>query len=512
MKIKALILTLVVTIFFTQGCSTFETKHKDLDLMIVHTNDVHGRMVYDKENNVSGYSKMDTYISKLREKNKNLMLFDAGDVFHGQPIATVSKGETVVSLMNLIGYDYCVPGNHDFNYGYDRLKELSQTMSFKILAANLYLQNGEMPFVENDIKNIDNVKIGIFGLVTPETVFKTNPKNVENLKFEDPVETAKNQVSKLRSEGADIIIAVCHLGISDKSICNRSYDVRDAVDGLDLIIDGHSHSTLDKINQVEGKAVITSAGNYTENLGIVKISMHNGLKTILPENIPFSELDQMEPSAKIDEQLEKINNQLSPMLNQIIGNSEVYLDGTKSIVRKEETYLTKLVTDAIIKETNAQMVFINSGSFKNSINIGDITINDIIKVFPFGNCVITKSVKGEDIIKSLEIAFSEYPYPSVKFPQIAGATCVIDKNSPIGSRVKSVTIGGHEIELKKTYILATSDFIANGGDGYDLIGNSPDVNYFSGLDEIFINYIKNTSPITETFVKSFDSGNCLKVN
>ena len=201
------------------GCSP--SPDKNLDLTIIHTNDVHGRAVYDEENKVLGYSKINSYISKVKSENKNVMLVDAGDVLHGQPIVTMPQGESAVSLMNLMGYSYIVPGNHDFNYGFDRLAELSKSMSQKILAANLYNLDGSRPFIENDLITIDNVNIGIFGLLTPETAVKTNPKNVENLKFASPVDEAKEQVKKLKEKGADLIIAVSHLGIDDESTGTR---------------------------------------------------------------------------------------------------------------------------------------------------------------------------------------------------------------------------------------------------------------------------------------------------
>ena len=509
MKIKALLLILCVMVMslFTSGCGCSNANAKSLDLTIVHTNDIHGRIKYSKDDKIVGYSKMKTYINNLKSK---ILLLDAGDVLHGQPVVTLDKGESAVSLMNLMGYNYFVPGNHDFNYGYDRLKELSSKMSFKILAANICLKDGSKPFVENDVIEIDGVKIGVFGLATPETLVKTNPENVKNLDFKDPVESAREQVKNLKGKGTNIIIAICHLGIDDESAGNRSYDVRDNVDGIDLIIDGHSHSSLDQISQVNGKAVITSTGAYAENLGVVNLTFKNGKTEIKPSNIPFSELEALETNKEIDDLIDKINKSQEKILREVIGKTEVELIGKKSAVRASETNLTKLISNIILKETGAQIVILNGGGFRDGIGVGEITYESILKVFPFGNYVVTKSVNGDDIIKSLEFGLSDYPSVSGKFPQIAGITVIIDKNAKTGSRINSVKINGKEIEKDKNYILATNDFISSGGDGYEFIGKSKEINQLSALDEILVKCIKDMKTISKSTIDDLPAGYVFK--
>lgn len=512
MKIKAwlLILCIMVMSLFTSGCGCSNTNAKSLDLNIVHTNDIHGRIKYVKDDKIVGYSKMKTYINNLKSKNKNVLLLDAGDALHGQPVVTLDKGESAVSLMNLMGYNYFVPGNHDFNYGYDRLKELSNKMSFKVLAANICLKDGSKPFVENDVIEIDGVKIGIFGLATPETLVKTNPKNVENLDFKDPVEVAKEQVKNLKNKGTNIIIAICHLGIDDESVGNRSYDVRDNVDGIDLIIDGHSHSSLDQISQVNGKAVITSTGAYSENLGVVNLTFKDGKTEIKPSNVPFSELETLETNKDIDSLIDEINKSQEKILNEVIGKTDVELIGKKSAVRASETNLTKLISNIILKETGAQIVVLNGGGFRDGIGVGEITYESILKVFPFGNYVVTKSVKGEDIVKSLEFGLSEYPSVAAKFPQIAGITVTVDQNAKAGSRIISVKINGKEIEKDKNYVLATNDFVSSGGDGYELIGKSKEINQLSSLDEILVKCIKDMKIIKKSTIDNLPTGYIFK--
>ena len=490
-------------LMFTQGCVN---SAKSLELTIVHTNDIHGRIDYDKDTSVIGYAKMQTYIKNLKKDNKNVLLMDAGDVLHGQPLVTLSKGDNAASLLNIMGYNYFTPGNHDFNYGYSRLKELTEKMKCKTLAANVTLKDGTKPFLENDVVEIDGVKIGLFGLATPETAVKTNPKNVQGINFGDPVKSAKEQVKLLKDKGANVVILLCHLGIDSESEGYRSYNIRDNVDGIDLIIDGHSHSSLDKIKQVEGKAVIASTGAYSENLGIVKVSYKNGKTEVKASNVNSSEFERVEKDKDVENLVNEMKKNQDSALKEVIGKTEIALDGKKTSVRAKETNLTKLFTNFVLKETEAQLVLFNGGTYRESIFAGSITYEDVMKVSPFGNYVVTKLVKGEDILKSLEYGLASYPEVAGKFPQVAGMQCVINSKGSAGSRVKSVKINGEKIDLQKEYTLATTDFVATGGDGYDYIKTSPEVNHFSALDEILIKYIKQIGTITEKTISSLPDG------
>ncbi len=492
---------------FTQGCAN---SAKSLELTIAHTNDIHGRIDYDKDTSVIGYAKMQTYIKNLKKDNKNVLLMDAGDVLHGQPLVTLSKGDNAVSLLNIMGYNYFTPGNHDFNYGYSRRKELTEKMKCKTLAANVTLKDGTKPFLENDVIEIDGVKVGLFGLATPETAVKTNPKNVQGISFNDPVKSAKEQVKLLKDKGANVIILLCHLGIDDESKGHQSYDVRDNVDGIDLIIDGHSHSTLDKIKQVEGKAIIASTGAYAENLGIVKVSYKDSKAEVKTSSVNFSEFEGIEKDKDVENLVNEIKKNQDFSLKEVIGKTEIDLDGKKSSVRSKETSLTKLFANFVLEETEAQIVLSNGGSLRESIGKGEITYEDVVKVSPFGNYIITKRVKGENILKSLEHGLSSFPEAAAKFLQVAGIQCVLDSKGSSGSKVKSLKINGEDLDLNKEYILATNDFISASGDGYKLIGASPEVNHFSALDEILIKHIKQIGTITEKTISSLPDGYVIK--
>lgn len=238
-------------------------------ITIVHTNDTHSRI---KEG--VGFSRIATKVKELKEENPNLLLVDAGDTLHGLPIATISKGKSIVEVMNAVGYDAMVPGNHDFNYGQNRLLELDNMASFPFIASNVARENGKIDFEQYVIKEFDEVKVGIFGLATPETRYKSNPKNTEGINFEDPVAVSRKMVKQLKAEGADVIIALSHLGMDEESEI-KSSDVASQVEGIDIIVDGHSHTTLNSGSLV-GDTLIVQTGEHTNNLGIANIQVEYG--------------------------------------------------------------------------------------------------------------------------------------------------------------------------------------------------------------------------------------------
>lgn len=241
-------------------------------LVIMHLNDTHGRVEEGKYDGM-GYARVKTLVDAERKVSDNVLLIDAGDTIHGTVFAALSRGESIVDIMNTMDYTAMAPGNHDFNYGLDRLEELGDKMNFDILASNVeYKQDGTTPFKPYIIKEIDGMRIGILGVSTPETAYKTNPTNVEAVTFTNPISTARKAVSDMSKEGVNYIIAVSHLGMDEDSYYT-SIRLAEEVEGIDLIVDGHSHTTL-KNGLAIGDTMIVQAGYYDKNLGKVEIALH----------------------------------------------------------------------------------------------------------------------------------------------------------------------------------------------------------------------------------------------
>lgn len=489
---------ILMSVCFLFSGYSLNIKAKNLGLKIVFTNDIHGKIIGDEnlENGkFIGYSKIASYISQTKSENKNTLIIDAGDAFHGDTVANLSQGKAVLNIMNQIGYDYFVPGNHDFNFGKEKLMELTKSGSFKTICSNL-LKDGASMFAENDIFEIDGVKIGVFGLTSPQLMTKSDIKNIEGLQITDPTDSAKKQVETLRNKGANFIILISHLGILSPESNWRSYAVRNNVDGIDLIIDSHSHNVLSDFEQYEGRAIITSAGISGQNLGIVDIKIKDGNKEIKPRNLSFSDFKNVSKNTEIEEIIRSETEKIKPILEQKIGYTNVYLNGDREVIRTKETNLGKITCEAVLKETDADVVFLNAGAFRSSIKIGDIKMEDVLHVFSLGHYIVTKAVSGENIIKALELAAKQYPEMSALFPQVAGITFEIVASND-GNEVKNVFINNKKIDLSKDYILATNNFLAAGGDGFEILKTSQELKQFDSLDRIFANYVAEISPISE---------------
>ena len=486
-------LALILSIFLPIGNKVFAEEAKSTKLTIVHTNDVHSRVVGDEEKYI-GYERLATQIKQLKEENPNILVLDAGDTTHGLPIATISEGESIIKLMNKIGYDAMVPGNHDFNYGYKRLIELKEMADFPIIAANVVREDGTRDLEEYTIKEIDGLKIGIFGLTTEETKYKSNPKNTEGVNITDPIAKAEEMVKKLKEEKVDMIIALVHIGVDEESN-PKSSDIAKKVEGIDLIIDGHSHTMLEE-GIVIGDTLLVQTGEHLKNIGVVDIEFVDGkIKNKTAKLVAFEEAVALGEDEEISKAIEELQKKNEEVTSAIVGKTKVDLIGEREIVRAGESNLGNLATDAMLYITGADVALTNGGGIRASIKTGDITKGDILEVFPFGNYIVVKEVKGIDILNALEHGVDAYPEPAGKFPHVAGMSYKIDPSKEAGNRIVDLKIKGEPVDLNKTYTLATNDFMAVGGDGYTMLAEGELVGEFEGLDEALIKYIEKIGEI-----------------
>lgn len=462
-----------------------------VSLTIVHTNDTHSRVL--SSNDGIGFAKIATKVKEIRNAQENVLVLDAGDTFHGQTISTLVKGESIVEVLNTIKYDAMVPGNHDFNYGQERLVELSQMTDFPIIAANILKADGTTLLPSYIIKELKGVKVGIFGLATPETTYKTNPNNVTGLTFEDPTVVAEKMVKELEGK-VDIIIALSHLGLDEASIYTSKL-VAEKVKGIDLIVDGHSHTVLTEGLKV-GDTLIVQTGEYDKNLGIVEMVYADGkVSTSKASLITREAAEQLAEDADVLKAVEGITTEQDKITSIVIGKTAVELDGLREHARTGETNLGNLITEAMLKATKADVVITNGGGIRASIDVGDITKGEVITVLPFGNYVVVKKVKGADIIAALEHGVSQYPAANGGFPHVAGIKFAFDSSKEAGSRVTKAEINGKALEVNTEYLLATNDFMAVGGDNYTMLAPGQVIKELPGLDEVVIDYIASLGTV-----------------
>lgn len=472
------------------GAETAPTK-----LQIIHFNDVHSR-VEESETSI-GYARAAALIAELKADNPNTLVLDAGDTFHGQTIANLVRGESIVEILNAIGVDAMVTGNHDYNYGYERLIELAGQADFPVLAANVYKADGSRLLEPYTIKTVGDVKVAIFGLATPETLYKTHPNNVQGLTFADPVEEAKGIVSELQGK-ADVVIALVHLGLDESSeVVSRH--VAEQVSGIDLIVDGHSHTVLEQ-GLKAGDTLIVQTGEYSNNLGVVELTLDDAKKVVGRDArlIARASADDVEANAAIADIINKVKDDQQSVLSEVVGKSAVDLVGEREFVRTSETNLGNLITDAILAESGADVALTNGGGIRASIPAGDITVGQVITVLPFGNYIQTKRVTGADLKAALELGVGSYPESLGGFPHVSGLEFSFDENKPEGQRVHSMTIDGKPVDLAATYLLATNDFMAAGGDNYTMFKDYPIENDFASLEEALIKHIRSLGELNPT--------------
>lgn len=463
-------------------------------ISVVHVNDTHGRVEENEKNGELGFAKLKTYYDNKNVAN-NALLLNAGDVVHGTTFATISSGDSVVNVMNQMGFDAMTAGNHDFNYGYQRLIELNKKANFPIFAANVVNEEGNNILDADSIIDVDGVKVGLFGLATEETKTKSSPVNTEGLTFVNSIETAKNEVAKLKSQGAQVIICLSHLG-EDKESVETSTKIAENVEGIDLIVDGHSHTELQNGRYV-GNTLIAQAKAHGYFIGDVTLLLDKNNKVVAKNASlkPYSRMKYLHASKETLAQIDAVSNENKKVLDQKVGETKVDLIGARDMVRTSETNLGDFVTDAMIKATGADVAITNGGGIRESIAAGSITKGDVLTVFPFTNFAVTLEVKGSVIKDALEHGLSEAPNSAGKFPQIGGMVVKYDATKPAGQRVSEITIKGEAYDPEKTYTLVTNDFMAIGGDGYEMFKDQTKLAEYELISEIFENAIREAGTI-----------------
>ena len=472
-------------------------------LVILHTNDIHGRAV--SSDDTLGYARIAALKKNLQARGADVLLFDAGDYSQGTPLVNLGYGKNAIAFMNAAGYDAASLGNHEFDWGTDNLLANMENAEFAVLCANLTrTADGTLVFDANKTFDTAIGKVGVFALDTPETMTKAHPDKVKGVTFaqaEELYAIAQAQVDELKAAGCELIVCVGHLGDADESITNRSMDVIANVTGINLFIDGHSHTTIDG-GVMEGETLRTSTGEYSEAIGYVvaekvtkedatTITLDAGLWTvdnntetalIVGSDLPMDE--------EVNAAVNAINDAVEAELSATFAKTEVLLDGNRAPgVRTQETNLGDFSADAILwaaKQAVGDHVvaaLTNGGGIRASIEIGDVTMKTMKTVFPFGNEVATLNVTGAELLEALEAATWSTPDAIGAFPQVAGIEYIIDTtvayengdmypNSTYyapanpGSRVTITTVGGEPWDAEKLYTIATNDFTAAGGDTY----------------------------------------------
>lgn len=524
-KLLALLLTMALLTALCAPAMAANLSAYAGKLVILHTNDVHGRAVADEKNGVFGYASIAELKEELEEAGASVLLLDAGDAAQGMPVVNMSMGKTAMEFMNATGYDAMCPGNHEFDWGYDNLQQLRETAQFPVLAANIVDKvSGENVFEANNIFEMANgMKVGVFGLDTPEALTKTHPDKVKGISFYMEAELyacAQAQVDALTAAGCDVIVCLGHLGVSEESAPNRSYDVIENTTGIDLFIDGHSHTVIDG-GETVGETLLVSTGEYFENIGMVVYDGETLSARLIgaqvdPDAVALGLID-FERDDEVEDLVNSVNAKIEKQLSAAFAKTEVVLNGERAPgVRTEETNLGDFAADAILWAARQAMgdgivaAITNGGGIRATIQAGDITMKDMKTVFPFGNQVTVLTVTGAELLEALEAATYSTPEAIGAFPQVSGIVFTIDTTVAFeqgemypdstyyapakpGSRVTIESVGGEAFDPEALYTIATNDFTAAGGDTYYAFAYAnATTGYDTGvaLEDALVNYVQ----------------------
>ena len=452
--------------------------------VILHTNDVHGA--------VAGYAYIAALKAEYVARGAEVILVDAGDYSQGTTYVSTTKGADAVSMMNAVGYDVVTLGNHEFDYGYPQLVENMKAAEFKVVCADVLDAEGKTIFDANYTYTTESgLKVGFFGLETPEAQTKANPALIQGLKFlagKDMFACAQAQVEALAD--ADVVICLAHLGVDAESKGNQSYDLYANTTGIDMVIDGHSHTVM---TAGENGEPIQSTGTAFANVGVIVID--DATKAI--ESNELVEItEESAKDATVAAAAQVIIDRVDTAYGEVFAKSEVTLNGAKAPNgnRDSETNNGDLICDAMVwqvmqnKEgltvTDDMVVAItNGGGIRAAINPGDVTKQDINTVLPFGNTVAVVYVTGAELLEALEASTYCTPTSVGGFPQVSGIQFTIDTAKEYDAnaetypgstyygpasinRVSIQSINGKAFDEKAVYAVVTNNFCAAGGDTY----------------------------------------------
>ena len=504
------------------------------EIVILYTNDVHAGV----SDNI-GYVGLARIKAALEAAGKEVILVDCGDAVQGDVIATLSKGEAIIELMNDVGYDVAVPGNHDFDYGMEQFFKNTSLAKYKYVCCNFLNDKGEAVFDPYTIVEAAGKKIAFIGIDTPESFTKSTPTYFQDSEGnyiysfcehdngQELYNKVQETVDAARAEGVDYVIALAHLGIDYQSSPWTASEVIENTTGIDAMLDGHSHTDFKlsfgqdsmSVKNKDGKEVLhTSTGTKLANVGMLTIAGD----TISAKLVDASAMSFINAAGLIAEDngmsdvVKAALAKNEELVNTVVAHTDVDLVikdpvSGERIVRSQETNLGDLCADAYRAMGDTDIAFVNGGGVRDVIPAGDITYGQIIKVHPFGNALCTVEATGQEILDALEMSVSSLPGESGGFLHVSGLKFSVDMNvdSTVvkddkkmfveitgDRRVKDVEVLQEDgtyapIDPNKTYTLACHNYLLKDmGDGYTMFADNNFLTEDVMLDnQVLINYI-----------------------
>ena len=486
------------------------------DIVILYTNDIH--CAIDDNESLAGLSQ---YKQDVLKTTPYVALVDAGDAIQGSPIGKLSSGEVFTNLMNAIGYDFAIPGNHEYDYGMERFLELSKKLNCGYYSCNFLGANGKNVLPAYKIMTFGETKVAFIGVTTPSSLSSSTPIFFQDGKgnyiysFCEDLNGAKlykqiqKTVDRVRKD-VEYVILVAHLGVNGAQDRWSSVAVAQNISGVDVIIDGHSHE-VNPVTIVQDKlgkdVLITQTGTKLQNIGQLTISADGKFTTKLVSGLQNKD-------AVLEKLIAQEKAAFEEILKQPLGEAVVPLyvndpETGKRLVRSQECNMGNLVADAMRKVLNADVSFVNGGGIRKDIPQGVFTYKDFLEVLPFGNTCAVKEVTGQQFLDALEMGVRNLPKESGSFLQVSGISYEVNTSLPSNIvlddkgafvkvagayRVQNVKVAGKHLDLSKLYSVASNSYILEkNGDGMTMFKNGKVL--YSGDNmtdaEIVIEFIQN---------------------
>lgn len=468
---------------------------QSVDLTLLHVNDVYE---ISAKGGRGGLAELMTLLKKERARAKNTITSLGGDLLSPSVMSGLLKGEQMIDLFNALKTDVAVLGNHEFDFGPAILRERMKQSDFAWITSNIFEKDGT-PFgggTLSEIRQVGDFKVGLFGVITPETDFLSNTAG--EVTFKPVRETAQAMVDQLKEQGAQVIIALTHVDFSEDR------ELAAQVKGIDVILGGHDH---DPLTAYEHDTLIIKAGYDAHYLAVVdlKIEMREGRRGPQVHILPAWRFDStagVAPDPEIGKLVASYEKKLSAELDVTVGKSTTELVSKRGEVRSRETTMGNLIADALRVGVKADVAITNGGGIR-----GDkvypagttLTRKDILTELPFGNVTVLVEVSGADLKAALENGVSRVEDTAGRFPQISGMSFTYDPKAASGSRVVSVSVGGKALDENATYKLATTDYMWGGGDGYKTLNKGKTLIDASGatlMATTVMNYIAGRGSVS----------------
>ncbi len=511
------------------------------DVVVLYTSDVHCGI--DQGWGYAGLAALrDAYAA-----DSHVVLVDNGDAIQGEPVGTMTKGEALIDLMNAVGYDIATPGNHEFDYGMERFFELAEKANFPYISAN-FNKEGELVFKPYVIKEFDGVKIAFVGISTPKTLTSSTPayfmddagnfvygffQDETGEKLYAAVQTA---VDAAKAEGAQYVVAMGHTGNEAAAQPWTYADIIANTTGINAYLDGHSHDKDQVVMKNKaGEDVVRSAcGTKLEGIGCLRIAKDGKITGSVIEwayDFDASAIIKNDVTLAV----ENATAALDAKLNEVVAFTQVDLvirdpETGVRIVRTAETNLGDLCADAYRDQSGADVAIVNGGGVREIIKAGDITLNDILKVHPFGNVMCVIELTGQQLLEALEYGCKDVPNEFGGFLQVSGLTFEIhtyipssvkmDENKMYVAtegeyRVKNVMVGGEPLQLDKIYTLASHNYkLKQNGDGNTIFNGCNILQDEVKIDnQVLIDYITGTlgGVVGEEYANPYGQGRIVAV-